>query len=97
MSSHWHSWGDCSCDAHCIVEVRTDLDLEKRDIFCPACNELLRYRGYWKAPHDGFGGSSGGLDELLGRIRDVVDHHGDEYQIIADLGVAFDAFLSRQR
>jgi hypothetical protein len=97
MTDYWYSFGDCPCDAHTIIEIRSASEQPNVNPFhhyppCPSCGNPLPLRGYWPAPDDGFGGSSGGLDEILGRVRRVVDAHGDEYLDIAALGVALDAW-----
>lgn len=96
MTAHWYSFGDCPCEACTIIEIRVDACFEPSSPACPACGEILRYRGYWPATDDGFGGSSGGLDELMARVRRVAVAHGDEYADIAALGEALDAWAAQR-
>lgn len=96
MTAHWFSFGDCPCEAHTILEIRIEPGTANLAPVCPACGEILRYRGHWPAPDDGFGGSSGGLDELIARVRRVANAHGDEYADIAALGEALDAWAAQR-
>ena len=99
MTDHWYSFGVCPCDAHTIIEIRSASEQPNVNPFhhyppCPSCGNPLPLRGYWPAPDDGFGGSSGGLDEILGRVRRVVEKHPEDRACV-DLGVALDAWEAK--
>jgi hypothetical protein len=95
MTAHWYSFGDCTCEAHTILEIRVDACFEPSSPACPVCGETLRYRGHWPAPDDGFGGSSGGLDEIIGRALRVVEKHPEDRACV-ELGVALDAWAAQR-
>lgn len=95
MTAHWFSFGDCPCEAHTILEIRIEPGTANLAPVCPACGEILHYRGHWEAPDDGFGGSSGGLDEIIGRMRRVVEKHPEDRNCV-ELGVALDAWEAQR-
>ena len=96
MTAHWFSFGDCPCAAHTIIEIRIEPGTANLAPVCPACGAILRYRDHWPAPRDGFGGSSGGLDEIIGRMRRVIERYPDD-PTCAELGVALDAWEAQRR
>ncbi len=96
MTAHWFSFGDCPCPAHTILEIRIEPGTANLAPVCPACGDILRYRDHWPAPKDGFGGSSGGLKEVIDRMRRVTERYADD-PACAELDVALDALEWRLR
>jgi len=95
MTAHWFSFGDCPCEAHTILEIRIEPGTANVAPVCPACGEGLRYRGNWPATDDGYGGSSGGLDELLCRARRVAEKYPEDRDC-AQLEAALDAWAAQR-
>lgn len=94
--STWHSWGDCTCPAHTIVEIRVDQPFQD-GMKCPCCGKPLHYRGFWPATEPGYGGSTDGIEAISFHARRLAEHLESDSLYMKSLREAIEIYDERMR